>query len=97
MVVAVGTHATMVEFLDKGRGGMASTFLTPPTRPDARGRQGREPAVRRPRSAADVALLVGSALLVILVLVIASDALHVFFDALWLRIRDVWLTLTGAF
>ena len=49
------------------------------------------------RSAADVALLVGSALLVILVLVIASDALHVFFDALWLRIRDVWLTLTGAF
>ena len=45
----------------------------------------------------DVALLVGSALLVILVLVIASDALHVFFDALWLRIRDVWLTLTGAF
>jgi uncharacterized membrane-anchored protein len=24
----VGTHATLVEFLDKGRGGMASTFLT---------------------------------------------------------------------
>jgi uncharacterized membrane-anchored protein len=28
MIVAVGTHATLVEFLDKGRGGMASTFLT---------------------------------------------------------------------
>ena len=28
LVVAVGTHATLVEFLDKGRGGMASTFLT---------------------------------------------------------------------
>ena len=26
--MAVGTHATLVEFLDKGRGGMASTFLT---------------------------------------------------------------------
>jgi uncharacterized membrane-anchored protein len=26
--VAVGTHATLVEFLDKGRSGMASTFLT---------------------------------------------------------------------
>ncbi len=28
MIVAVGTHATLVEFLDKGRAGMASTFLT---------------------------------------------------------------------
>jgi uncharacterized membrane-anchored protein len=28
LIVAVGTHATLGEFLDKGRGGMASTFLT---------------------------------------------------------------------
>ncbi|WP_134325247.1 putative cytokinetic ring protein SteA [Cumulibacter soli] len=28
LIVAVGTHATLIEFLDKGRGGMASTFLT---------------------------------------------------------------------
>ncbi|SDK51626.1 Uncharacterized membrane-anchored protein [Glycomyces sambucus] len=28
LICAVGTHVTMVEFLDKGRGGMASTFLT---------------------------------------------------------------------
>jgi uncharacterized membrane-anchored protein len=28
MIVAVGTHDTLTEFLDKGRGGMASTFLT---------------------------------------------------------------------
>lgn len=28
LIVAVGTHATLVEFLDKGREGMASTFLT---------------------------------------------------------------------
>jgi uncharacterized membrane-anchored protein len=28
LIVAVGTHATLVEFLDKGRAGMASTFLT---------------------------------------------------------------------
>ena len=27
LIVAVGTHNTMVEFLDKGRAGMASTFL----------------------------------------------------------------------
>ncbi len=28
LIVAVGSHATLVEFLDKGRSGMASTFLT---------------------------------------------------------------------
>ena len=28
LIVAVGTHASMVEFLDKGRAGMSSTFLT---------------------------------------------------------------------
>ncbi len=28
LIVAVGTHATLMEFLDKGRSGMASTFLT---------------------------------------------------------------------
>jgi uncharacterized membrane-anchored protein len=28
LIVAVGSHATLVEFLDKGRMGMASTFLT---------------------------------------------------------------------
>jgi uncharacterized membrane-anchored protein len=28
LLVAVGTHNTLIEFLDKGRGGMASTFLT---------------------------------------------------------------------
>lgn len=28
LIVAVGTHATLIEFLDKGRTGMASSFLT---------------------------------------------------------------------
>jgi uncharacterized membrane-anchored protein len=28
LIVAVGTHATLTEFLDKGRSGMASSFLT---------------------------------------------------------------------
>ncbi|RCG29598.1 hypothetical protein DQ384_18540 [Sphaerisporangium album] len=28
LIVAVGTHGTLIEFLDKGRSGMASTFLT---------------------------------------------------------------------
>ena len=28
LIVAVGTHVTLLEFLDKGREGMSSTFLT---------------------------------------------------------------------
>ena len=28
LIVALGTHATLLEFLDKGRAGMSSTFLT---------------------------------------------------------------------
>ena len=28
LIMAVGTHATLLEFLDKGRAGMSSTFLT---------------------------------------------------------------------
>src|SRR5699024_11696264 len=28
LIVAVGTHDTVMEFLDKGRKGMASTFIT---------------------------------------------------------------------
>jgi uncharacterized membrane-anchored protein len=46
LIVAVGTHANLVEFLDKGRGGMASTFLTRlKVGRQARRRQGREPAL----------------------------------------------------
>jgi uncharacterized membrane-anchored protein len=28
LIVAVGTHNSLIEFLDKGRSGMASTFIT---------------------------------------------------------------------
>ena len=49
LIVAVGTHATLVEFLDKGGAGMASTFLT---RLRVGGKlvdaQGREPALPQP-------------------------------------------------
>ena len=53
LIVAVGTHSTMVEFLDKGRQGMASTFLTRlRLGPDARRRQGRAAASTRVASGA---------------------------------------------
>ena len=46
LIAAVGTHVTLVEFLDKGRSGMASTFLTRlARRRQARRRQGRVPAL----------------------------------------------------
>ena len=52
LIVAVGTHNTMVEFLDKGRAGMASTFLVRmKVGAEPRRRQGREPALPHARSA----------------------------------------------
>jgi uncharacterized membrane-anchored protein len=90
LIVAVGTHATMVEFLDKGRPGMASTFLTRlrlgPTLVDAKGvSRLYEGRVRR----RDIAMLLAAALVVILVMVIVSDSLRVFIDAVRLYLRDL--------
>jgi uncharacterized membrane-anchored protein len=91
LIVAVGTHATMIEFLDKGRPGMASTFLTRlrlgPTLVDAKGvSRLYEGRVRR----RDIVMLLAAALVVILVMVAVSDSLRVFIDAVWLSIRDAF-------
>ncbi len=91
LIVAVGTHATMIEFLDKGRPGMASTFLTRlrlgPTLVDAKGvSRLYEGRVRR----RDVLLLLAAALAVILVMVAVSDSLRVFLDAVRLYFRDLF-------
>jgi len=91
LIVAVGTHATMTEFLDKGRPGMASTFLTRlrlgSSLVDAKGvSRLYEGRVRR----SDLLLLIGAALLVVVVMIIASDALRVFLRALWLSLRDLF-------
>src|SRR5438445_705823 len=79
LIVAVGTHASMVEFLDKGRHGMASTFLTRlkvgPILVDAKG-------VNRLYQSrlhkADMAFLVGAALFAMLVMIAVAQPLHVF-------------------
>jgi uncharacterized membrane-anchored protein len=89
LIVAVGTHATMVEFLDKGRAGMASTFLTRlrlgPVLVDAKGvSRLYESRIRR----RDVALLIGSALLVVLVMIFVSEPLRVFLDGLRLTLSN---------
>ena len=91
LIVAVGTHATMIEFLDKGRPGMASTFLTRlrlgPTLVDAKGvSRLYEGRVRR----RDIVLLFAAAIAVILVMVAVSDSLRVFLDAVKLYFRDLF-------
>ncbi len=96
LIVAVGTHATMVEFLDKGRRGMASTFLTRlrlgPVLVDAKG-VGRlyEGRVRR----RDMLFLVASAFVAMAMIIAASHPLHVFWDGFRLWFDDVWDSLTG--
>ncbi|MDQ1566760.1 MAG: hypothetical protein QOF96_1640 [Actinomycetota bacterium] len=94
LIVAVGTHASMVEFLDKGRAGMASTFLTRlrlgPLLVDAKGVNRLYETRLRTR---DLALLIGAAVLAMLVVTVVSDPLHVFLSGLWVVIRDGWLRI----
>lgn len=98
LIVAVGTHATMVEFLDKGRAGMSSTFLTRlrigPILVDAKGISKLYEGRLRRR---DLGLLITAVLAVVLVLLLLSDSLQTILDAVWLMLRNIWVTLTGNF
>ena len=96
LIVAVGTHATMVEFLDKGRAGMSSTFLTRmrlgPMLVDAKGvARLYEGKVRR----MDVLFVVLAALVVMIVVTTVSEPMRVFLDGVWLTLRDLWWNITG--
>jgi uncharacterized membrane-anchored protein len=98
LIVAVGSHASMVEFLDKGRKGMSSTFLTRlrlgPALVDAKGvNRLYEGRVRR----RDIALLIGSAIVALIVVSIVSESIHVFLRGLELTLRDLWFSLTDKF
>ena len=98
LIVAVGTHDTMVEFLDKGRAGMSSTFLTRlrigPMLVDAKGvARLYEPTVRR----RDLLFLVLAALLVMLVITLVAEPLRVYLDGIWLTLRDLWFSITDRF
>ena len=96
LIVAVGTHNTMVEFLDKGRAGMSSTFLTRlrigPMLVDAQGvSQLYAGRVRR----RDIAILVAAALAAIFVVLAASEPGRVLLEGFWLWVRDTWYSLNG--
>ena len=79
LIVAVGTHATLTEFLDKGRSGMASSFLT---RLRVGGKLVDAKGVRRLYrnriSAAALLLLVIAALLAIVAALAISDSGHAY-------------------
>ena len=89
LVVAVGTHASMVEFLDKGRAGMASTFLVRlrlgPKLVDAKGVSRLYASRVRKR---DLALFFVAILLAFVTFVAASPSLRVFLRSLWFILRE---------
>ena len=84
LIVAVGTHNSMSEFLDKGRAGMASTFLVRmkvgSILVDAKGvSRLYQPQVRK----VDVLLLVLAAVFALLVVTAVSQPARLFLDNLW--------------
>jgi uncharacterized membrane-anchored protein len=89
LIVAVGTHSSMVEFFDKGRAGMASTFLVRmkvgPVLVDAKGvSRLYQHRVRK----GDLAMLVLSAVFTLVVITMISEPVR-------LVLRGYWLTLTS--
>jgi uncharacterized membrane-anchored protein len=88
LIVAVGSHFNLVEFLDKARAGMSSTFLTRlrvgEILVDAKGvsRLYRPSPGRGPLIVVTLA-----ALLVLAVVVVTSPALGEFLDLVWLKLQ----------
>lgn len=89
LIVAVGTHNSMVEFLDKGRAGMASTFLVRlkvgPVLVDAKGVSRLYRHTIRSR---DLVIMVLAAIFTMAVIVLVSEPIR-------LLIRLYWVSLTS--
>jgi uncharacterized membrane-anchored protein len=88
LIVSVGAHFNLTEFLDKNRSGMSSTFLTRlrigETLVDAKGvSRLYNPGVRGWQMWAFLAI----ALVLILIVVLSSPALAEFFELVWLKIK----------
>jgi uncharacterized membrane-anchored protein len=83
LIVAVGSHGNLREFLDKGRAGMASTFLVRlrvgEILVDAKGVSRMYRGTIRGR---DIAMLVGAALFSMIAVVAVSQPLRLFFKQL---------------
>lgn len=88
LIVAVGSHTSMIDFLDKGRNGMASTVLVRmkvgSRLVDARGVSRLYHSTVRTM---DIVLLVVSALAALIVVGLMSEPVRLFFRSLWLAWR----------
>jgi uncharacterized membrane-anchored protein len=90
LIVAVGAHFNLTEFLDKNRAGMSSTFLTRlrvgETLVDAKGVS----RLYRPGlGIGGAAMFLGAFVVLLVIVVIASPALDNATELLWLRIQDL--------
>ena len=88
LIVSVGSHFNLVEFLDKNRQGMSSTFLTRlrigEILVDAKGVS----RLYRPQpGSAPVALVLAVGIVVLMAVVLATPALREVADLLWLKLR----------
>ena len=88
LIVMVGAHFNLVEFLDKNRAGMSSTFLTRlrvgETLVDAKGVSGLyNPGV----AGRQVAVFAATALVLIVIVVLTLPALSNVVELLWLKIK----------
>jgi uncharacterized membrane-anchored protein len=95
LIVAVGSHGNLREFLDKGRMGMASTFLVRlrvgEILVDAKGVSRMYRGSIRGR---DAALLVGAALLAIVAVIAISPPLRLLVRLIWESARQFVFNLT---
>jgi uncharacterized membrane-anchored protein len=91
LIVAVGTHGNLREFLDKGRMGMASTFLVRlrvgEILMDAKGVSRLYSGRVRGR---DIVLLVGSALFAMLVVALVSQPFRLFLHQIWDQLQGLF-------
>ena len=98
LIVAVGMHHTLVEFLDKGRSGMASTFLTR-LRVDDKivDAKGVSRLYQSRVSASAVIPLLLAAAVTIVVAATTLTAGQIFFRYLGTQLETFWYWLTGLF
>ena len=98
LIVAVGTHVTLVEFLDKGRSGMASTFLT---RLRVGGKlvdaKGVSRLYRARISSLSLVLMLVVGLLALGAALWSTDGGRALLQVFGARIDDLWSSIQGAF
>lgn len=93
LIVTVGAHFNLTEFLDKDRAGMSSTFLTRlrigEVLVDARGvSRLYNPGL----TVGPLLLFLGAFLVLVVIVVVTSPALADLYDLIWLKIK-IWLGL----